>query len=193
MTKTEMKSETKHEKHHNGTKNAKMLTAVIRDRNAAVHTFEWLQNHGYSSHDINIMMSADTHSCFKDKGPEGKLKAGDMGMEGVAAGGTIGTAIGATVGAILAIGTSVAIPGLGLIVAGPILAALAGGGAGAVAGGAVGGLVGLGIPESNSKAYEEALKTGGVVFGVVPHSSEDATKIKTYLKSHGGENIIYAS
>ena len=174
-------------------KNEKILTAVVRDRNDATKTFDWLQRHGYSSSDINIMMSEQTRATFKDNGKEGKIKASDKGMEGVAAGGTIGTAVGATVGAILAIGTSVAVPGLGLVVAGPIIAGLAGGGAGAVAGGAVGGLVGLGIPESNAKAYEEALKTGGVVFGVVPHSNEDATEIKKYLKSHGAENIVYAA
>ena len=76
--------------------------------------------------------------------------------------------------------------------AGPILAGLAGGGAGAVAGGAIGGLVGLGIPESNAKAYEEALKKGGVVFGVAPHSEEDATTIRTYFEEHKADNIIYA-
>ena len=173
-------------------KKEQMLTAVVRDRGDANRTYEWLQEHGYSSSEINVLMSDKTRASFGDKGTEGKIKSGDKSLEGVATGGTIGTAIGATLGAILAIGTSVVVPGLGLIVAGPIIAGLAAGGAGAVAGGLVGGLVGLGIPESNAKAYEEALNTGGVVFGVVPHTAEDGTKIKSYLEKHGAENIVYS-
>lgn len=173
-------------------KKEKMLTAVVRDRAAANRIYEWLQEHGYGSTEINVLMSDKTRSHFSDKGTEGKMKSGDKAMEGVATGGTIGTAVGATLGAILAIGSTVVIPGLGWIVAGPILAGLAGGGAGAVTGGIVGGLVGLGIPESNAKAYEEALHTGGVVFGVVPHTSEDGETIKKYLEKHGAENVVYA-
>jgi hypothetical protein len=48
----------------------------------------------------------------------------------------------------------------GMIVAGPIAAALAGAGAGAVAGGAIGALVGAGIPEERVKEYESGLKDG---------------------------------
>src|SRR5207237_9803462 len=105
------------------------------------------------------------------------------------AGGAIGTAIGATLGAIAAIGTTILVPGIGWV-AGPILMGLAGGGAGAVAGGVIGALTGLGISESNAKAYEKALQEGGVVLGVVPHSDKDETSIKAYFEEHGGENVI---
>ncbi len=174
-------------------KKEKMLTAVVRDRAAANRTYEWLQERGYSSSDINILMSDRTRSSFGDSGTEGKIKSGDHALEGVATGGTVGTAIGATLGALfLTVSAGVVIPGLGLMVAGPLLAGLAAGGAGAVAGGIVGGLIGLGIPESNAKAYEEALNTGGVVFGVSPRTDEDATTIQTYFEKHGAENIVYA-
>lgn len=168
----------------------KMITGVVRDRANAERIFTWLQERGYSSSEINVLMSDRTRATFSDKGTEGKIKHESKAMEGVATGGTIGTAVGATLGAILAIGTSVVLPGLGLIVAGPIVAALAGGGAGAVAGGAIGGLVGLGIPESNVKAYEEALHAGGVAFGVVPHSAADSTAIKDHFEKHGVENVV---
>ncbi len=172
-------------------KKEQMLTAVMRDRATASRIYDWLQQRGYSTNEISILMSDQTRATFSDKGTEGKIKTGDKSMEGVAAGGAVGTAVGATIAAILAIGTSVAVPGLGLVVAGPILAGLAGGGAGAVTGGLVGGLVGLGIPESNAKAYEEALRNGGVVFGVVPRNREDADQIKKYLEKQGAENIVY--
>ena len=92
-----------------------------------------------------MLMSEQTRRGYHKHGTEGRIKSGTHATEGVAEGGALGTAIGATVGAILALGTSIAIPGLGLIVAGPIIAAFAGGGAGAVAGGAIGGLVGLAV------------------------------------------------
>lgn len=169
-----------------------MLTAVFRERAAAAHAYDWLEDRGYTAGELNVLMSDQTRSDFGRDRARGRIKPGSMVSEGMAAGGAVGTAVGATLGAVAAIGTSVALPGLGLVVAGPIVAAFAAGGAGAVAGGIIGGLVGLGIPESNAKAYEEALRAGGVVFGVEPHSNEDAKVIKEYLEEHGADNIIYA-
>jgi hypothetical protein len=170
----------------------KMLTAVFRDRLAASRTYDWLQALGYSSKEINALMTQQTRTLITKDEREGKIKAGNMAGEGMAAGGAVGTVVGATIGAIAAIGTAIALPGLGLVVAGPIGAALAGGGAGAVAGGLIGGLVGLGIPESNAKAYEKVLREGGIVIGVVPHSDEDATSIRKQFEEQGAENIVYA-
>ena len=93
--------------------------------------------------------------------------------------------------AFAAIGTSILIPGIGWV-AGPIAAALAGGGAGAVTGGLIGGLIGFGIPESNARAYEEALRDGGIAIGVTPHNSTDASKIKEKFKELKGENVVTA-
>jgi hypothetical protein len=170
----------------------KMMTAVFRDRLMADSAYEWLSRHGYGNDEINLLMSETTkikHFADPDESP---ISAKSHVAEGAAAGGAIGTAVGAVAAAIAAVGTSLLIPGLGLVIAGPLAAALAGGGAGAVAGGAIGGLVGLGIPESNASAYEEALRKGGIVIGVVPHSSEEATKIKDKFKQLKGENIITA-
>ena len=170
----------------------KMLTAVVQDRSVAVRVFNWLQNRGYGSDEINVLMTDRTREHFSSEGEE-HITAGSMASEGMATGGAIGTAVGASLAAIAAIGTVVALPILGgLVVAGPIVAALAGGGAGAVTGGAIGGLIGLGISESNSKAYEEALRKGGVVFGVVPHSSQDAKVIQKYFEEQKADNIVYA-
>jgi hypothetical protein len=173
-------------------KRDKMLTAVFRDRIAATQAYEWLQDRGYHSREINVLMSDSTRAALDANSPESRIKAGSMATEGIAAGGAIGTAVGATLGAIAALGTNVAVPGLGLIIAGPILAGLAGGGAGAVAGGIIGALVGLGIPESNARAYEQALRDGGVVIGVVPRSSEDAKAIRAYFEEQDADNIVSA-
>lgn len=166
--------------------NKSMVVAVFRDRTDARQVHDWLLARGYSASEINVLMSSETRGHFeKDE----KITVGSQATEGVAAGGTIGAAVGATAAAIAAIGTAVAIPGLGWVVAGPILAGLAGAGAGAVTGGLIGGLIGLGIPESNARAYEEALKGGGVVIGVEPHDG-DASAIQKQFEKMNGENVV---
>ena len=173
-------------------KKEKMLTAVFRDRLAADRAYEWLQDMGYASSEINVLMSDRTRTFYAKQEEEGRIKSSSLASAGAATGGAIGTAVGATLGAIAAIGTSIAVPGLGLVVAGPLLAAFAGGGAGAVTGGLIGGLVGLGISEPNAKAYEEALRNGGVVIGVVPRTSDDGKAIQKYFEEHNADNIVYA-
>src|SRR5207249_11816950 len=109
---------------------------------------------------------------------------------GMGVGGAIGTAVGATLAAVIAAGSTLAIPGLG-IVAGPLVAAFAGGGAGAVTGGLIGTLVGAGMTEQNAQAYDEALRNGGVVIGVLPHNSDHASDIQKRFKELNGENVCY--
>jgi hypothetical protein len=166
-----------------------MVIGVFRDRANATQAYNWLLSRGYTDSEISFMMSDETRRYFEN---EGKHNVGNQGVEGVATGGSIGAAVGATAAAIAAIGTAVAIPGLGWVVAGPVLAGLAGAGAGAVTGGLIGGLVGLGIPESNARAYEEALKNGGVVLGVEPRSG-DESEIKQHFEKLQGENVICCS
>lgn len=170
----------------------KMLTAVFRDRTGASRTYTWLLDRGYRADEINVLMTERTRASFGEQREGGRIKAGTKTSEGMAAGGAVGTVVGASAAAIAAIGTSIVIPGLGWVVAGPLFAALAGGGAGAVAGGAAGALIGLGISESNASAYEAALRNGGVVIGVVPRDSEDARTIEKKFESQHADNIVYA-
>lgn len=173
-------------------KNAKMITAVFRDRYNAIDAFDWLRVMGYSQDQISVLMSDQTRVHYAQEVKEGKIERGSKMAEGAATGGAIGTAVGASLAALAAIGTSLVLPGLGLVIAGPLAAAFAGGGAGAVAGGLIGGLVGYGIPESNAKAYEQALREGGVAIGVAPRNSEDSSTIKKKFQELHGENIITA-
>jgi len=168
----------------------RMVTAVFRDRTQANRVYTWLRDRGYTSDEINVLMSDQTRTAYHDADEDELVSSGTHAAEGIATGGAIGTAVGATLAAIAAIGTSVLIPGLGVVVAGPILAAFAGAGAGAVAGGVIGGLIGLGIPESNARAYEEALRDGGVVVGVHPHTGDETSKIREEFERRQGENVV---
>src|SRR5262245_37910116 len=169
----------------------KMVTGVFRDRYDAERAFDYRHTAGYLDSEVNVLMSDRTRASYYPGQQHERYEAGTMATEGMGVGGAIGTAVGATLAAVAAIGTSIAIPGLGLVVAGPLAAALAGGGAGAVAGGLVGALVGWGIPEQNAEAYSAALREGGVVLGVVPRNNDDASAIKDEFQKLNGDNVCY--
>ena len=68
-------------------------------------------------------------------------------VEGAGIGAGVGAFIGAVAAAIAAAITSVALPGFGVLMAGPIAAALIGAGAGVANGTLVGALIGWSIPQ----------------------------------------------
>jgi hypothetical protein len=177
-------------------KKRKMVSSVFRNQEDTERAFDSLRTLGYQQNEIDVLISektrTDWYSNADDDDDDEVHEVGNKATEGIGVGGAVGTAIGATLGAVIAIGTTVALPGLGLIVAGPIVAALAGGGAGAVTGGLVGGLIGLGISEENAKAYQEVLRQGGAVIAVEPRSSGDVSKIEKVFSDHNGENIYYS-
>ena len=164
----------------------KMVTGLFRDRESAEGAYRSLSERGYGKDDVNLLMSEDTRKkYFDDKDTELGTKA----WEGAGKGAAIGGGVGATLAAIAAIGTTLALPGLGLLIAGPIAAGLAGGGAGALTGGLIGGLVGHGIPEEEAKAYEQGIRDGGIVMGVNPRSDEDADYFEQNWRANRGESI----
>jgi uncharacterized protein YjbJ (UPF0337 family) len=165
----------------------RIMTGLFRDRDSAERAYGSLANRGYSNDDINVLMSEDTRNKHFVGGRETEL--GNKALEGAGTGAAIGGTVGATLAAIAAIGTSIALPGLGLIVAGPLAAALAGAGAGGATGGLIGALVGAGIPEERVKEYEQGIKEGGIVMGVTPRSDEDADYFENEWKTYRGEQI----
>lgn len=165
-----------------------MVTGLFRDRDSAERAYSSVTTRGYSNDDVNLMMSDDTRKRhFTDDGRETEL--GNKALEGAGTGAAIGGTVGATLAAIAAIGTTLALPGLGLLVAGPIAAGLAGAGAGGATGGIIGALIGAGIPEERVKHYEQGLKEGGIVMGVTPRTDEDAEYFETEWKNHRGEEV----
>ena len=164
-----------------------MVTGMFRDRDSAERAYNALPSRGYTERDINLAMSEDTRQRYFSDGATTEL--GSKAAEGAAAGGAVGATVGAIAAAIAAVGTSLVIPGLGIIIAGPAAAALAGAGAGGVAGGIIGALVGWGIPEERVKHYERGIKEGGIVMGVTPRTDEDAEYIEREWKNAKGEHV----
>jgi len=167
----------------------RMVVAVFSDRADAERAFDYLHMLGYTQSEINVLMSDKTRSTYYPAKDENKHEAGSLATEGMGVGGAIGTAVGASLAALAAIGTNLVLPGLGLVVYGPIAAALAGGGAGAVTGGIIGSLVGAGMTEQNAEAYVDALRNGGVAIAVTPRNNDHATQIEKTFKDYHGENV----
>ncbi|MBD0325024.1 MAG: hypothetical protein ICV68_01250, partial [Pyrinomonadaceae bacterium] len=163
-----------------------MLTGLFRDRESAERAYGSLQSRGYSRDDVNLLMSDETRKRHFSDDTVKQTELGDKALEGAGVGSAIGGTVGAVLAAIAAIGTSVILPGLGLIVAGPIAAGLAGAGAGGLTGGLVGALVGSGIPEDRAREYESGIKQGGIVMGVNPRSDEDADYLENEWRTHKG-------
>jgi hypothetical protein len=165
-----------------------LLTGLFRDRESTEGAYRSLRDRGYSDEDINVIMSDETRSKYYSDG-DSELE-GNKALEGAGVGSIVGGTLGALIGGIAAIGTNVLLPGLGLVVSGPILAALAGAGAGGATGGLAGALIGWGIPEERAQMYESGVREGGTVLGVNPRSTDDADYFENEWKTnYRGEHI----
>lgn len=149
------------------------MLGTFRDRESADRAYANLVSKGYTEKEIHVMMSEETRKKLGDRNV--KLEHGNKALEGAGVGGAVGGAVGATILGIAAAASSVALPGIGLVVAGPLAGALVGAGAGAAAGGLTGSLVGMGIPEDEAKVLEKDLKEGSIMLGVKPRRDEDAS------------------
>jgi hypothetical protein len=169
------------------TAQSSMVTGLFPDRDSAERAYGSLVERGYGQDDVNLVMSDETrkkHFAVDNR----ETELGSKALEGAGTGAAIGGVVGATLAAIAAIGTTLALHGLVLLIAGPIAGVLAGAGAGGATGGFSGSLVGSGIPEERVKKYEEGIKQGGIMMGVTPRNPEDAAYFEEdWKKNHGQE------
>lgn len=188
-------SHTKHDDHEEYRAEKRMKTArrnivsaVFRDAEDAEDAYAKAIERGYSREDITVLMSDQARDEFF---PSERVEVEKEGkaLEGAGVGGALGGAVGAIAGAIAALGTAVAIPGLGLIVAGPLLFGLAGAGAGGLTGGLIGSLVGAGMSEDRATVYKTAIEEGGLVLAVEPRNEADAEWLAETWDDSGGDEI----
>jgi hypothetical protein len=165
------------------------VTGTFTDRDSAERAYNLMLSRGYSVKEINLMMSDETRRQYFSDETATDSELGAKAMESAGVGGAIGVTAGAILATVAAIGTTIIIPGLGLVIAGPIATALAGAGAGGLTGGIIGALIGWGLPEERAKLYESDLKDGGIVLGVIPHNDDDAAYFEGEWKGYNGRNI----
>jgi hypothetical protein len=103
--------------------------------------------------------------------------------EGAALGGLLGGVAGAVAGALSA-GGAIVVPGLGAMLAGPSVAAIAGAGAVGAVGMIAGAIAGARVPEYEAAYLEDAVHTGGALVAV-RCSADRVSSVEAILTASG--------
>lgn len=147
----------------------KAVFCIVDSASQAASLVDGLKAGGFLCNDIAALFPDNQGT--RDFAHEKATKAPEGAATGATAGGILGGALGWLVGV-----GSLAIPGVGpLIAAGPIMAALGGAAVGAATGGLAGALIGLGMPEYEAKQYEAKIRSGNILISV---HTEDANQRK---------------
>ena len=151
------------------------------------YAFGVLKKEGFRETDVSVLLQENPGT--KDLATEKATKA----REGAATGAGLGAIIGGALGWLAGTG-ALSITGLGpFLVAGPIIATLAGIGVGGTMGGVSGALLGLAMPEYEAKRYQGRIQKGGILLSVHCDGSNWANKAKRLLNSTGAEDIASTS
>lgn len=168
------------------------MIGVFSDRTEAEDAIDELKNADYDAKDISVVTrDRDDAQVIHDN--TGSTMGGD-----IATGATTGAVIGGLAGLLIGIG-AIAIPGIGgLLIAGPLAAALgltgaaattiSGAATGAVAGGLVGALVGIGVPQEDATYYEGRVREGGILVAV-PTRERNEDDVRDILEDNGADRV----
>ncbi len=163
------------------------VIGIYPDRTTVSEALNTLNKAGYRPADISVLSSDNIGS--KDFAHVKQNKA----LQGAA----VGAAIGALIGAALAWFVStqpVTVTALAsLVSAGPILAAIAGAGAGGGLGWIAGLMVGVSLTEYVAKRYAGRILDGGILLSVHCDSPEWCDRARKTLKDTGARNISAAA
>jgi hypothetical protein len=166
---------------------AKAVIGIAKSEEQAARIVNQLKEAGFSSDDVSLLLP--DRGGLRDFAHEQHSKAPEGATAGVVAGGIIAGALGWLAG----IG-SIAIPGVGpLLAAGPVMAALSGAAAGGAIGGIAGALVGYGFPEYEAKQYEGKVKNGNILISVHTEDSRERSAATEIFDDANAEDISYTS
>jgi hypothetical protein len=168
----------------------RVVAGLVPDLPSARNAVTELKAMGFTGKEIGLAMANPPETAPTER------STGTRATEEAVTGAVGGGVLGGLTGLLIAAGV-VAIPGLGPLLAGGVLASalgvtgasvVAGTGVGAAAGGLVGGLIGLDIPESEARHFEAGIRSGRVL--VLVHTSERVEESLTILRRHGGETDV---
>jgi hypothetical protein len=166
----------------------KMVTGLFADSESVERAYQFVAQRGYDTGDINVVMSDETRRRYFSDDRQVNVELGRKVEEGGEIGGPMGGTIGTIIPALIAVGV-VALPGVGLILAGPVAVALAAAGAAGLAVGLIGALSDWGIPEERVQQYEAGIHDGGILMAVKPRSDQDAQYFVQQWKASGGQHV----
>ncbi len=160
-----------------------VVACIARDRNQAERIVDKLKAENFPGSEISVVFSSSSE--MRDFAVNKDTKAPEGAVAGVITGGAIGGVLGWLAG----IG-SIAIPGVGpLIAAGPVMAALSGAAVGAGIGGIAGALIGMGFPEYVAKDYESRVKSGNVLITVHTDNTDELERARRIFADQGAVEI----
>ncbi|AUH74285.1 general stress protein [Legionella sainthelensi] len=128
------------------------IIEIFPNEKTAEKAYKYALECGYTPNDITVIMSENYYKS--DLMKQENINT----LENVGQGGATGAAIGSILGAIVALGGNLIIPGIGIIIAGPL--------AGLVVGTLMGTLLALGVSETKAQEYAEAIDSGKVILYV---------------------------
>ena len=182
----------------------KGLVGVFDNRTTAETAFELIHNRGYDKHDINLIMSHEARELyFSNKSFEGDPiftekdmikesephKVTNVILKDAAIGAGIGVTIGAVLGAVAAIGTSIVIPGAGLIIAGPLASGIISATGLGIGGGMIGSIFGFEVPDTHT-TIEEEIQKNKILIGIHPKSKDDSDFIIKEWNNLAGARVV---
>jgi len=157
--------------------------AIVSNPVQAEAVVDELRLAGFSNNDVSVLFpdmegTREFAHAKSTKAPEGAVI-------GASAGGVIG----GVAGWLLGLGT-LAIPGVGPIVAaGPIFAALSGVAVGGAAGGLSGALAGLGFPEYEAKLFAGKLQDGNILIAAHAENSHETRVARQIFERANAHDI----
>ncbi|MEH2362245.1 histidine kinase [Nostoc sp.] len=143
---------------------ARRAIGVFSHRRDAEAALTELRDAGFPLSTVSIIAKDTNGQGIAGVDVDRKVGTGNKADDGVKTGAATGGVLGGLTGLLVGLGT-LAIPGVGPVIAGGAVATAlattaAGGAIGAAAGGIVGGLVGLGIPEDRARVYSDRFQRG---------------------------------
>ena len=153
-----------------------VISGVFSDRGNAAHALKELRSAGFTDRRVAFFTPGTSESELEKTVPVTDSESAGMGAAmGATLGGAFGAAAGATLGLAAA---SLAIPGVGPVIAVGAIAAsvlgIAGAATGAVAGESVEENLGTALPHEDLFIYEEALRRGNSVIVAVAENNGQA-------------------
>ncbi len=161
------------------------VSGIFNSKYEADQAVSRLLSENFKTSEISLIMTDKTRDTLFTSTDDEATRA----AKGGATGATVGGAIGALIAGLTAVG-SIVVTGGAVLVAGPIVAALAGAGAGGIVGGLGGALINAGFAADEANNFEEEVKAGKAV--VVVHCDSDlkVTKARTSLRVAGATTKV---
>ncbi|MDZ7969439.1 MAG: general stress protein [Nostoc sp. DedSLP03] len=171
---------------------SKRAIGVFSHRRDAEAAITELRDAGFSLNQVSIIAKDTTGHGIGGVDVDRNVDTGNKADDGAKAGAATGGVLGGLTGLLVGLGT-LAIPGIGPVIAGGAVATalattLAGGAIGAAAGSIVGALVGLGIPEDRARVYSDRFQRGDYLV-ILDGTEAEIQQAEAILKRRGIEEF----